>query len=264
MRRRWRVVLAGALACALIFPVVALAASGLLDQVTYDLPSGWTTAEKASNKEGPPFGYITLKSPPLQDGNGAAANVLMYIMYNQEQRFATLEEFSVFNPDAGASDQGDILARATAHSEAVTFKGKPAWKKTMTTVTTKGNLHTSQNAGKAPVEIGRQIDTWYYYNTPDGHSVQVIAYASTRGSMLGQLDSLQSQTEGVIESIKFGQPPPPDPTGMPWRTVLAGAAALAAAATAMAGAFLSTPEGRRRAKEDPNICLLYTSDAADE
>ena len=59
----------------------------------------------------------------------------------------------------------------------------------------------------------------------------------------------------VIESIKFGQPPPPDPAGIPWRTVLAGAAALAAAATAMAGAFLSTPEGRRRAKADPTMVV---------
>ena len=254
MRKKRRAVLAGALACALIFPAVALAASDLLDQVTYNLPPGWTS-EKESDKDGPPFGDIRLASPSTGNSADNAAGVLAYIIYDKAQRFATLEQFSAYDSSPAYDNQGDTVEKTTAHSEAVTFKGKPAWKQTMTKVVTTHNLRTTENLGVAPVETGRRIDTTYYFNTEDGHSVLVISYATALGSKLNQIDTMQAQAEDLIDSIKFGSPPPPTPEGSPWRTVFEGAAALAAAATALVGAFLSTPEGRRRAKEDPTMVV---------
>lgn len=245
---------AGFLACALLAPAVALAATGFLDLVTYNLPPGWTS-EKKSDKDGPPFGSIRLASPSTGSSADNGAGVLAYIVYDKAQRFATLEQFSVYDSSPASDDQGDTLQKTTAHSEAVTFKGKPAWKQTMTKVTTTHNLQTTENLGLAPVETGRRIDTTYYFNTEDGHSVLVISYAMAQGSKLNQIDTMQAQAEDLIDSIKFGSPPPPIPEGSPWRTVFEGAAALAAAATALAGAFLSTPEGRRRAKEDPTMVV---------
>jgi hypothetical protein len=70
-----------------------------------------------------------------------------------------------------------------------------------------------------------------------------------------------AQAEAALLAMKIIGAGPPKPGGSdggtPWRTIGAGALALAAAAAALAGAFSGTPQGRARAKRDPNAVVGY-------
>jgi len=77
----------------------------------------------------------------------------------------------------------------------------------------------------------------------------------------GLVDREFAEAERALLAMKIGGVGPPPPGGggggTPWRTVAGGALALAAAAAATAGAFGSTPEGRRRVRRDPNAVVGY-------
>ncbi len=262
VRKRLRVVLASALACALLLPAVALAAAGLLDSVTYSLPAGWT--ERKAVAKGTPYGYLALETTS-EDVSGGHGNATVMVTYQDHVQYESFDAFRAgTNPDyfaasGGASDSGGQGASAPpisesgvqATSEETTFKGKPAW------TTTVDKTTQTPAMGAAAASESRLKDTTYYFNV-GSTSVVVLAEIDASGAYVAQFADLEAQTQSVVDSLKFGSPTPaPTSAGGNWRTVVGGLAAIAAAAVAMAGAFLSTPEGRRRAKEDPTMVVGY-------
>jgi len=69
-----------------------------------------------------------------------------------------------------------------------------------------------------------------------------------------------AEAEAAVLAMRIGgvgKTPPGGGSDSPWRTVIGGALALAAAAAAIAGAVTSTPQGRARARRDPNAVVGY-------
>jgi hypothetical protein len=265
MRRRAGAVIGAALVSALLFPQFALAADALT--VGYKLPAGWTVEGKIGvNKT--PFGTMHLHSPTVEnDLTQTLSESLVIVSYKPEKQYASFEAFRAgTNPDyappapppaGGGSDGHGIpvpdpsVKQSQAQSGKLTFKGQPAYY----TVVNSTSKTPPMGAG-----AGSESKSWnvtYYIDRGDS-SVYVFAGTDAHDSELPRFDELVANNKAVLDSLTFDFGT--TPTGN-WRTVIDGktaaatAAALAAAAIAMVGAFLSTPEGRRRAKADPTMVV---------
>ena len=268
MRTRARAVFGATLAFALLFPQFAWAADAL--KVSYTLPPDWIVEGKVG-VNGTPFGTMHLHSPEVKnDLTQTLSESLIIVSYKAEKQYKSFEEFRAgTNPDyapppppavGGGSDgqgmpappPGESQNTTEAESGKTTFKGQPAY---YTTVTLDEKVPAFM---EAPAQERKSSDTTYYIDRGDS-SVFIYAGTTAWGSEIPRYSELVAQNTAVLDSLTldFGTAP----TGN-WRTVVdegpspaAIAAALAAAAIAMVGAFLSTPEGRRRAKEDPTMVV---------
>jgi len=234
---------------ALVVAAPALAADWTVS-VSGQLPSGWkVNPNNIYSMAGyPGWEWVSRETIESETDQISAAGSVRAVLY-PEVGVVTSPEAFVENVrlvdmqlyDATVIDSGEI-----------TFKGFPAYY-------AKGTVATQEARDGFPKPDGISHQEHFFVMLPDGKAIRIDATAGAAVELQDRIPSYQAEVDKVLDMLEITQgaaPGAPAGTAPPaWKTVAGGLAAVAAAASAIAGAAASRLG--KRAKVDPNAPVGY-------
>lgn len=128
----------------------------------------------------------------------------------------------------------------------------------------KGTVETQDATDGMPKPDGITYKEHYIVFLPDGSMIRIDGSAGVPVEQAAELDRYTAEMQAVLKQLEISEGGAGAPSGKPapWKTVAGGLAAVAAAASAIAGAAAS--QLGRRAKVDPNAPVGYVLQLSSE
>ena len=250
------IVLLGAVAAALFMPVVALAAAGDVDVIRYGtLPEGTNVSTDASSWwQNTTFWAGDNSASFMSDGQVTVR--VEYIDQARPQDPKSLKDFlgepstSTVNAGSGSDIQWLKSTSTRLGSGTTKLGGVEFWYWRGRSKITSFGTGYFQTYGET-----------YFASLRSGGSITIDITANVGGDKLG-LDIWEAKAVAIRDSLSFNVPDEaaytmPEQTGLPWRTVGAGAGALLGAVIATIGAFNSGSKAGKGQKPDPTQVIGF-------